>query len=97
MCVLLSYRQSENLSVGDSAASYQTAGWSVQWETRLLQEVVHAGNNLAATGVIWAVRDPIFQAQRDKESGEVTEVKIDNGIQDKRLFIGETEFAQALK
>jgi hypothetical protein len=48
-------------------------------------------------GVIWAVRDPIFQAQRDKKSGEVTEVKIDNGIEDKRLFIGETEFAQALK
>jgi hypothetical protein len=48
-------------------------------------------------GVIWAVRDPIFQAQRDKKSGEVTEVKVDNGIEDKRLFIGETEFAQALK
>jgi hypothetical protein len=48
-------------------------------------------------GVIWAVRDPIFESQRDKRTGEVSEVMIDNGIDDKRLFITETEFAQTLK
>jgi hypothetical protein len=36
----LSYRQSG----GDSVASYQTAAWSVQWETRLLQEVIQTGD-----------------------------------------------------
>jgi hypothetical protein len=41
----LSYRQQPgNLSAPDSAASYQTAAWSVQWEDRLLQELVQAGN-----------------------------------------------------
>jgi hypothetical protein len=40
----LSYRRSGNLSAPDSAASYQTAAWSIQWETRLLQEVIQAGN-----------------------------------------------------
>jgi hypothetical protein len=48
-------------------------------------------------GVIWAVRDAIFQPERDRKTGEVTEVKVDNGVEDKRLFIGQTEFAQALK
>jgi hypothetical protein len=40
----LSYQQTGNLSASASAASYQTAAWSVQWETRALQEVVQAGN-----------------------------------------------------
>ena len=48
-------------------------------------------------GVIWNVRDPIYQSQRDKKNGQVEEVKVDNGVDDKRLFGAETEFAQALK
>jgi hypothetical protein len=40
----LSYRREGNISAPDSAASFQTAAWSIQWETRLLQEVVQAGN-----------------------------------------------------
>jgi hypothetical protein len=79
-------------------------GTSLSYIKRLLKMVdddwvdERIGTGLSSgEGVIWAVRDPIFQAQRDKKSGEVTEVKIDNGIEDKRLFIGETEFAQALK
>jgi hypothetical protein len=57
----------------------------------------HANGLSSGEGVIWAVRDPIFQPERNKKTGEVTEVKVDNGIEDKRLFIGETEFSQALK
>jgi hypothetical protein len=48
-------------------------------------------------GVIWNVRDPIYESQRDKKSGQVEEVKVDNGVEDKRLFVAETEFAQTLK
>jgi hypothetical protein len=48
-------------------------------------------------GLIWAVRDPIFRAERDKKTGQVEEVKTDNGVDDKRLLVTETEFAQALK
>jgi hypothetical protein len=40
----LSYRQTGDLSGADSAASYQTAAWSVQWENRDLQEMIQAGN-----------------------------------------------------
>lgn len=48
-------------------------------------------------GVIWAVRDPIRQPQRNRETGQIEDVIVDNGINDKRLFIAETEFAQGLK
>jgi hypothetical protein len=48
-------------------------------------------------GVIWAVRDAIYKPERDTKTGEVKEVKVDNGIDDKRLFVTEEEFAQALK
>jgi hypothetical protein len=47
--------------------------------------------------LIWAVRDPIFRSERDKKTGQVDEVKVDNGVDDKRLLVTETEFAQALK
>jgi hypothetical protein len=56
------------------------------------------GNGLSSgEGLIWAVRDAIFEPERNKKTGEVTEVKTDNGVEDKRLYIAETEFAQALK
>lgn len=48
-------------------------------------------------GLIWAVRDPIFKAERDDKTGEVNDVKVDNGVTDKRLYVTEAEFAQTLK
>jgi hypothetical protein len=49
-------------------------------------------------GVIWAVRDPIKQMQRQGkgEAAEVVEVTVDPGITDKRLYVQEPEFAGAL-
>ena len=51
-------------------------------------------------GVIWAVRDPISKTEPVKENGKFTgkytEVTIDQGVTDKRLFVVEDEFARCL-
>jgi hypothetical protein len=59
------------------------------------ERIVHGLSS--GEGLIWAVRDPIFRSERDKKTGQVDEVKVDNGVDDKRLLVTETEFAQALK
>jgi hypothetical protein len=48
-------------------------------------------------GLIWAVRDPLFKPARDDETGQVTDVLFDPGIEDKRLYVAESEFSQAFK
>jgi hypothetical protein len=58
----------------------------------------HVASGLSSgEGLIWAVRDPIFKPERNKKTGQVDEVKVDDGINDKRLLVAETEFAQGLK
>jgi hypothetical protein len=48
-------------------------------------------------GIIWAVRDPITKAVKDKKSGQFETEIVDAGIDDKRLTVVEGEFAQVLK
>lgn len=51
-------------------------------------------------GLIWAVRDPIERTTPTKEKGVITgyqTVKDDPGVEDKRLLVIESEFAQALR
>jgi hypothetical protein len=48
-------------------------------------------------GVIWAVRDPIKKIVEDKKTGELGEEIIDFGVDDKRLFVLESEFASPLR
>jgi hypothetical protein len=51
-------------------------------------------------GIIWAVRDPIKKRDRIKDRGQEAryeEVEADPGIEDKRLFVYEPEFANVLK
>ncbi|MDA2919245.1 DUF3987 domain-containing protein [Desulfobacterota bacterium AH_259_B03_O07] len=51
-------------------------------------------------GLIWAVRDEIRRKQPVKESGRVVdyeEVVVEDGIDDKRLLVLESEFAQTLR
>ena len=51
-------------------------------------------------GLIWQVRDPITVMESVKEKGAVRkyeEVVKDPGVEDKRLFVTETEFAQVLR
>jgi hypothetical protein len=51
-------------------------------------------------GLIWSVRDPIFKLEPKKENKVIVdyqEVMIDSGVEDKRLFVIEQEFAATLK
>lgn len=51
-------------------------------------------------GLIWAVRDPIHKQEPIKEKGKITgyqEVMVDAGVDDKRLFVIEEEFASTIK
>ena len=67
-----------------------------QW----LEERVLSGLS-SGEGVIWAVRDPSYKTVRKKGKGNHTdpteEVLADPGVEDKRLFVAETEFSQALR
>lgn len=67
-------------------------------ETWLGQQV--ASGLSSGEGLIWAVRDPITKKEPIKERGRVTdyeEVTVDHGVDDKRLFAIEEEFASLLK
>jgi hypothetical protein len=48
-------------------------------------------------GLIWNVRDPITTVIKDKATGLRSEVETDAGIDDKRLFVLESEFASPLR
>ena len=51
-------------------------------------------------GLIWAVRDPIHKQEPIKEKGKITgyqDVMVDAGVEDKRLFVIEEEFASTIK
>ena len=48
-------------------------------------------------GLIWKVRDPIYQLQYDKKSKQSEKVLIDEGVKDKRLLLTEAEFVRPLR
>jgi hypothetical protein len=48
-------------------------------------------------GLIWAVRDEIRQCVRDRKTGQVEEVVVDPGVDDKRLLVVEPELASVLR
>jgi hypothetical protein len=47
-------------------------------------------------GLIYAVRDPVMGFKTDKKTGTTEEVLLDPGVEDKRLFILDEEFASCL-
>src|SRR4051812_13217431 len=55
------------------------------------------GGLSSGEGLIWQVRDPIERAERDKRSGTVETVVVDQGVADKRLFVVEPELASVLR
>jgi hypothetical protein len=65
-----------------------------QW----VSDRVHSGGLSSGEGVIWAVRDPISQLERQGKgaTAERVEVITDAGIPDKRLYVLESEFSAAL-
>lgn len=47
-------------------------------------------------GLIHQVRDQVIDTVADKKTGEQTEIVVDSGVEDKRLFLLEPEFARVL-
>jgi hypothetical protein len=65
-----------------------------QW----VSDRVHSGGLSSGEGLIWAVRDQITQLERQGKgaAAERVEVVVDPGVNDKRLYVLESEFAGAL-
>lgn len=87
------------LLVGDTSKARKGTAWG---RVRAVFERVEgwpgAREGLSSgEGLKWHVRDPIKRYERDKKSGELREVEEDPGIEDKRLLIVESEFAQVLR
>jgi hypothetical protein len=55
------------------------------------------GGLSSGEGLIWQVRDAIYDKKTDSSTKQETEVLVDKGEDDKRLQVTEDEFAQALK
>jgi hypothetical protein len=64
-----------------------------EWVDKHIQ---HGGLS-SGEGLIWAVRDPIEKLVKDKKAREYVKEIIDEGIEDKRLLVIESEFAGTLK
>jgi hypothetical protein len=91
------------LLVGDTSKARKGMSWNpiydvlVQIDPTWGERVV---DGLASgEGLIWHVRDPITQLAKKKVDGETTyeEELADPGVSDKRLFVGEGEFARVLQ
>lgn len=91
--------------VGDTAKGRKGTSWGhvrrvlaavePTWaESRIL------GGLASGEGLIWAVRDPITESQPIKKNGRVEdyqEVRTDDGVDDKRLLVLESEFGRVLQ
>jgi hypothetical protein len=64
-----------------------------EWADRHIE---HGGLS-SGEGLIWAVRDPIEKLVKDVKSKEYKKEIVDEGVQDKRLLVIESEFAGTLK
>ena len=77
----MSYKPARNL----------LAGVDPGWESRCNASGLSTGE-----GLIHRVRDQVLGTQTDKKTGETTEFVEDPGVEDKRLFLLESEFARVL-
>ena len=88
--------------VGQSSKARKGTSWG---HIRRLFEAVapewtkdHIVSGLSSgEGLIHAVRDPVEKEVNDKETGEMTTIIVDPGVEDKRLLVQESEFASVLK
>lgn len=81
-------------------------GTSLGHVRRILSEVeqdsakrLHTGLS-SGEGLIWAVRDPIWQKKAIRKPGKPTEeqvVLVDSGVEDKRCLVNEQEFVSVLE
>lgn len=65
---------------------------SPDWTKHRIESGLSSGE-----GLIWAVRDPITRLERDKKTGAEEEVLVDAGVDDKRLTVVESEYANTLR
>jgi hypothetical protein len=84
---------------GDTSKARKGTSWSRVRELfsqiRTWPRVV---NGLSSgEGLKYHVRDAIMKLERDKRTGRTEEVLIDPGVDDKRLLVVESEFAQVLR
>lgn len=88
--------------VGDTAKGRKGMSWSpihtllkgveLEWAERRIQTGLSSGE-----GLIWHVRDEIYNRVLDKKTRLLEDILVDVGVEDKRLLIIEGEFAQTLK
>ena len=93
------------LVVGDTAKARK--GTSLQDIFRFFRQMDEAwvssrvlSGLSSGEGLIWAVRDPIEKQRPVKENGRIVEYETvieDHGVEDKRLLVVESEFANTLK
>lgn len=89
-----------NTSKGRKGTSWQqTANLLKSCDDDWYKACIAAGLS-SGEGLIWAVRDPIEKKIPIKEKGRITGYQdelVDQGVEDKRLLIVESEFASVLK
>jgi len=101
------YHHCNEFAVTVGQSSRGRKGTGLGRSTKLLQNVDqdwydnHIASGLSSgEGVIWYVRDPIEKTMPIKEKGNITghqTVVEDPGVADKRMFVVEPEFSQALR
>ena len=62
------------------------------WTKKCVQSGLSSGE-----GLIWHVRDPIEREEKNKKTGEMETITVDDGVEDKRLLVQESEFASVLR
>lgn len=66
-------------------------------EFPFITPAAHADGPLSTgEGLIYEVRDPKFEIKIDKKTGDEEEILVDAGVEDKRLYVLEQEFASVL-
>ncbi|MBI4574268.1 MAG: DUF3987 domain-containing protein [candidate division NC10 bacterium] len=93
--------------VGPTAAGRKGQAWSSPRylcslaDESWVRNCVKSGGLSSGEGLIYAVRDPSYKSEQVREKGRPTgqtvEVLADTGVEDKKLFVLESEFAQVLK
>jgi hypothetical protein len=87
------------LLVGNTSKARKGTSWS------RVREIFSSVNGWPRTvsglssgeGLKYHVRDPLSKLERDKKTGHTEEVLVDVGVDDKRLLVVESEFAQVLR
>ncbi len=88
--------------VGDTSSGRKGTAWAEGrgvlklLDTKWAEGCIHSGLS-TGEGLIWHVRDPIYKTEEDKRSHEPKMVLVDAGVDDKRLFVVETEYAVMLR